>query len=90
MHDTAVVLGSGGDGLHTHDPPVLGAGGGAALGAGVAFGGIPKIFSDTVGGFKKGLKSGGTAKGKLGGALVRGLMGLGTSTAKATGMGAGG
>jgi len=28
MHDTAVVLGSGGDGLHTHDPPVLGAGGG--------------------------------------------------------------
>ena len=69
---------------------VLGAGGGAALGAGVASGGIPKIFSDTVGGFKKGLKSGGTAKGKLGGALVRSLMGLGTSTAKAAGMGAGG
>jgi len=64
---------------------VLGAGGGAMLGAGVASGGIPKIFSDTVGGFKKGLKSGGTAKGKLGGALVRSLMGLGTSTAKAAG-----
>ena len=68
----------------------LGAAGGAALGAGVASGGVPKIYSDTVGGFKKGLKSGSTAKGKLGGALVRGLMGLGTSTAKAAGMGAGG